>query len=81
MLKKLYQWPEVIKNVSEELNVNAITTYAFELSNTFNSFYEAHPVIKADAEHKEQRLALVLVFKAVLSDALGLMGIVAPAKM
>ena len=81
LVSKLYLWPEVCAKVVNDLNVNVVTNYAFELANTFNTFYEAHQVLKAPEALKQQRLVLVYAFKAVLGDVLALMGIEAPEKM
>ncbi len=81
LLKKIYQWPEVLERVTHDLNVNALTSYAFELANTFNSFYEAQPVLKAEGMLREQRIALVGTCREVLADVLSVLGIQAPEKM
>ena len=81
LLLKLVLWPAVLSAVSAELNVNELTTYAFELANLFNSFYEACPVLKAEGAVREQRLAIVAAYKKVLADVLSVLGIVAPEQM
>jgi arginyl-tRNA synthetase len=81
LLVRLYRWPTIISAVTEDLQVNALANYAFELANTFNAFYEAVPVYKAKDEDKEHRYALVYAFKTVLADVLDMLGITAPDKM
>ena len=70
-----------MENVSETLSVNEITQYAFELANSFNSFYEAHLVLKAEEPDRTRRLALVYAFRAVVADVLATLGIAAPEAM
>jgi len=48
---------------------------------TFNKFYMALPVLKAEKGLREARLALVLATKQVLKNVLELMGIDAPERM
>ena len=81
LVKRLYRWVAVLESVSETLNVNEITQYAFELANSFNSFYEAHLVLKAEEPDRSRRLALVYAFRSVVADVLGTLGIVAPDAM
>ncbi|MEK7584276.1 MAG: arginine--tRNA ligase, partial [Patescibacteria group bacterium] len=63
LAKQLYRWVSVVEGVSETLNVNDITQYAFQLANSFNSFYEAHLVLKAEEPDRTRRLALVYAFR------------------
>jgi len=52
------------------------------LSDKFNTFYNAFPVIKAEPkELSDARLALTDSVHIVLRNALDLIGIVAPEKM
>ncbi len=81
LVKKMYQWPQILERVALDLSVNALTTYAFELANSFNRFYEAQPVLKAEKTLREQRIALVASCKEVLADVLAVLGIEAPEKM
>lgn len=81
LVAKLYEWPGVLSRVASTLAVNQITTYAFELANVFNSFYEAHPVLKSQGDERTQRLVLVASFRAVIADVLNILGIEAPDKM
>jgi arginyl-tRNA synthetase len=81
LVKKVYEWPQVLDRTATDLNVNALTTYAFELANAFNSFYESNPVMKAEGNLKEQRIALVAACKDILADVLTVLGIEAPEKM
>lgn len=81
LLVKLFLWPSVLERVAEELNVNMIPTYAFELATLFNRFYESCPVILDTSHVVSRRLALCSGFQKVLADTLEIMGIVAPESM
>jgi len=41
----------------------------------FNSFYDRHPVLKAEERLRKARLALVEAFKTTMRNALRLIGI------
>ena len=73
LIKKLAEFPEIIKKSYTNLAPNIIANYSYELSQVFNEFYHAHPVLGS----KEQlfRLNLVRSFCIVLKSALNLLGI------
>jgi arginyl-tRNA synthetase len=59
-----------------------IADFANALSDKFNTFYNAFPVIKAEPRGlSDARLALTGAVGIVLRNALNLIGIVAPEKM
>jgi arginyl-tRNA synthetase len=75
-------FPDALVGAAEFLKPNMIAEFANALSDKFNTFYNALPVIKAESrEFSDARLALVDAVKIVLRNALGLIGIVAPEKM
>ena len=75
-------FPEVFVECAEYLKPNMIADYCNALADKFNTFYNAVPVIKADSpELANARLALTDAIRQVLSNALNLIGVVAPEKM
>ena len=67
---------------AEYLKPNMMADYSNALADKFNTFYNALPVIKAESpEISEARLALTDAIRTVLSNALNLIGVVAPQKM
>ena len=82
VLRKLNQFPEIIGIASENYSPNLICNYLFELSQVFNSFYEAVPILKETDSVKQQfRAGLILGTAQVLKNGLGLLGIEAPEQM
>ncbi len=73
LLKKLNQFPDIIKSAGSWLVPSTLANYAFELSQNFNEFYHECPVIKS--EFGAQRLALVSAFRNVCGKSLDLLGI------
>ena len=82
MVLALASFPDVFVECAEYLKPNMIADYSNALSDKFNTFYNAHPVIKAEnQELSKSRLALTEAIRIVLSNALNLIGIVAPERM
>jgi len=76
------QLPEVFENAVKELKPADISAYANALADSFNSFYAALPVLKADpAGLAGARLTLVDGVRVALRNALSLLGIEAPERM
>ncbi|MBI4090416.1 MAG: arginine--tRNA ligase [Candidatus Komeilibacteria bacterium] len=81
LLARLFQWPIVLEQVADDLNVSRISTYAFSLADAFNGFYEACPVLKSEGNIRARRLALVHAYKYVLGDVFSVLGIASPEQM
>jgi len=67
--------------VLEEFRPNILANYLYELANTYHSFYEACPVIKADSATRASRLLLSDITARTLAHGLGLLGIGCPDRM
>jgi len=81
LAKKLVQFGETVPLVLDDFRPNLLANYLFELANTFHSFYEACPVLKAEEPARSTRLALCDLTARILKKGLELMGIAAPEKM
>jgi arginyl-tRNA synthetase len=81
LAKKVCQFAEVVPQVLNDFRPNILTTYLFELANSFHSFYEACPVLKAEEPSRSSRLALSDLTGRVLKSGLNLLGIAVPEKM
>jgi arginyl-tRNA synthetase len=78
----LAKFPDMFIECAEYLKPNMIADFSNALADKFNTFYNALPVIKAETpELVEARLALTDAIRIVLSNALALIGVVAPEKM
>lgn len=75
LAKHLLQLEEAIAAVGTELLPNRLCLYLFELSQKFNTFYDACPVLKAEGDVKESRLILCDLTARSLKLGLGLLGI------
>ncbi len=73
LLKKIYQFPDIVKLSSERLTPSTLANYTLELCQIFNEFYHECPVLRS--EIAGQRLALVAAFRNVSGKCLELLGI------
>lgn len=78
---KLLQYGEIVPLVLEDFRPNLLANYLFELANTFHSFYEACPVLKAEESVRASRLSLCEITAKTLRQGLALLGITCPERM
>jgi arginyl-tRNA synthetase len=82
LIMQLASFPDMFIEATEYLKPNMIADYANALADKFNTFYNALPVIKAETpELSSARVALTDAITTVLSNALGLIGVIAPERM
>jgi len=79
VMRKLYQFPEVVERTAKEFSPHHLCTYLFELAKTFNAFYNAHRIIGSGRE--AELIKLTRATAQVLKNGLFLLGIDAPEKM
>ena len=78
----LLEYGSVVAQVGDALEPHRLAAYLFDLAQAFSTFYEHHPVLKAeDAELRESRLGLCAMTLAVLVEGLGLLGVDSPEQM
>jgi arginyl-tRNA synthetase len=76
MIKRLLDFPDVVKRVGETNLPNHLALYLYELANLASQFYETVPVLKdKNSPRLAARLALVETTAAILKTGLGLLGI------
>lgn len=79
---KLLQYAETVPVVLDDFRPNILANYLYELANTYHSFYEACPVLKAPTPAiRASRLLLSSLTARTLSHGLSLLGIRCPEKM
>ena len=80
LIKKLADFKKVVEDAYKTLNPSLIANYSYQLSQIFNEFYHACPVI-GSKEKESLRIFLVDCFRQVLKNALYLLGIETLEKM
>ncbi len=82
LVKKLYQFAEVLPVVLDDYRPNLLCNYLYELAATFHGFFESCPVLRAESDQlRTSRLALCKSTANVLKGGLGLLGIEVPERM
>jgi arginyl-tRNA synthetase len=75
LVKKLAVYPEIIERAGAEYDPSVIAKYVYELAQMLNDYYHAVPVLQAEEEIKNARLALLSSVAQVIKNGLGLLGI------
>ena len=82
LARAVVRFPEVVEDAVAAEETHGITAYATELATTFHGFYRDARVVDADEPARSAaRLALAEATRITLANALGLLGIAAPATM
>lgn len=75
LAKYLLQFDEILRAVAVELYPNRLCQYLFELSQTFNQFYDRCPVLQASEPTRTTRLVLSDLTARTIKLGLSLLGI------
>jgi arginyl-tRNA synthetase len=78
----LEKYPAILSQAVEEMSPSVVAAYAFEVAQTFNSFYAGHKVTAAETPAKKAlRMQLCQLTGTVMQSAMGLLGIRMPERM
>ncbi|WP_018650921.1 arginine--tRNA ligase [Actinobacillus capsulatus] len=78
---KLLQFEEALNGVAKDGMPHILCQYLYELAGAFSSFYEACPMLNAEENVKNSRLALAALTAKTLKQGLDLLGIKTVEKM
>jgi len=81
LLLKIMQLPEVVDMLARDCYPNLLCNYLYELAGLFMRFYESCPILKANAQMRDSRLALSALTATALKQGLELLGIETLEKM
>ncbi len=81
LIDQISRLPAEVQRAAAEYKPLNITNLAFELARAFNDFYDACPVLKAEAHVRASRLLLVMAARQAIANTLALLGITAPEVM
>jgi arginyl-tRNA synthetase len=82
LIDLISRFPDTVEQAAQEYRPLVIANYAYDLANTFHSFYHSVPVIQAkSADAQAARLRLVAAARQALANALRLLVIQAPEVM
>ncbi|MGO9244126.1 MAG: arginine--tRNA ligase [Verrucomicrobiia bacterium] len=75
LAKHILRFPETLQAVAEDDKPNWLTSYLYELSNKFSTFYENCPVLQSEEPTRSSRLLLCRLTADVIKRGLNLLGI------
>ena len=81
LIKKLDEFPEVVKDAARSFAPHLLANYAYSLAALFHLFYDRYRVLGEAEEVSLSRLALCRGVQLVLRRSLELMGVSAPERM
>lgn len=81
LIIKLAKYPEIVETAGKNYEPSGIAKYLFELAQEFNNYYHSTPILKAKAEVKLGRLALISAVRQTLENGLELLGLETVEKM
>lgn len=81
LLRKLDEYPELVADAAQRRAPHRLSQWARELAGEFHRFYQEHRVIDGPAEMLQPRLWLIEACRIGLANALGILGVTAPALM
>lgn len=81
LVKILGSFNDALKEAAERYEPFVITRYVTDLAKAYNKFYNAHPILNAEENIKNARLALTKAVCTVLKISLSILGIETPENM
>lgn len=82
LIRKMAEFPEVVRRSAEILFTNGIAKYLYELATLANKYYESTTILSdKDTARRNARLILIESVAFVMKSGLGLLGIEAPDKI
>jgi arginyl-tRNA synthetase len=81
LVLQLLQFPAAVVRAAEAYKPSILADYLFGLSQTYSSFYQRSPVLKAEPAVRDSRIRLCAMTAQVLAEGLHLLGIRTPRRI
>jgi len=81
LIKEINEYPRKLFDSAIKMDPSILAGGIYEIAESFNRFYHARPILKADQKTMSFRLALTQATRQVLSNGLKLLGITPIEKM
>jgi arginyl-tRNA synthetase len=81
LLKLIAAFPSTIRECADSRRAHLLASFTQDLASQFNQFYRYVPVLKAEGDSRDARIALVEATRRTLKSALGCLGLEAPEEM
>jgi arginyl-tRNA synthetase len=81
LLRETLYFPDAVSFAAENYAANHLTDYLYKLAGAMNNFYEKEPILKAEKNLRQARLALLFGASEILKKGLELLGMKAVERM
>ncbi len=81
LVLQLVRFPAAVVRAAEAYKPSILAEYLFGLAQTYSSFYQRSPVLKAAAAVRDSRIRLCAMVAQVLAEGLGLLGMRTPRRI
>jgi arginyl-tRNA synthetase len=82
LIKKFYEWPELLNNAASTYNPADIAHYCYDLSKLYNVFYQENQILReTNAGARNFRLLLTHKTGLIIENGMKLLGISMPDRM
>ena len=81
LVLQLLQFPAAVVRAAEAYKPSVLADYLFGLSQTYSSFYQRSPVLKAEPAVRDSRIRLCAMTAQVLAEGLNLLGMRTPRRI
>ena len=78
---KLVRFPEIVLRAAHSYKPNALADYLYDLAQTYSTFYQNVPFLKAPEGVRESRVRLCAIVAKILRMGLDLLGIETPSRI
>jgi len=78
---KVLRFPVAVREAAENYRPSLLADYLYDLSQSYSSFYQQVPFLKADEGARESRIRLCGLVAEALRRGLALLGIAAPSRI
>ena len=81
LLKKMYEFEDVVASSATRLMPHLITNYVYDLATLFHTFYAHEHVLTNDSEKTEEYINLIKAISIIIKKSLNLIGVQVYEKM
>lgn len=81
LILKLSEFPEVVKKAGDTYSPHYLANYLYDLSKTFNHYYQTEPILKSEKDLRAARVGLIRSVAGTIKTGLSLLGIKTVEKM
>lgn len=78
---RLVRFPEAVDRAARQFKPNVLADYLFDLAQTYSTYYQNVPFLKAEDGVRESRVRLCMLTEATLRKGLNLLGIETPERI